>query len=121
MRATWLWSILWIVLHNGNHPSCPDYQASPRRGRSSEAAKSQSVSADPQGSDGPPGSPPHPGSRGAGPARLPDATAHRGRSGRVGGGGGMAGRLNRGDVFLCRLASPDKQRPVVILTRDSAI
>ena len=33
----------------------------------------------------------------------------------------MAGRLNRGDVHLCRFASPDKQRPVLILTRDSAV
>lgn len=33
----------------------------------------------------------------------------------------MAGRLNRGDVYLCRFAPADKQRPVVILTRDSAI
>ena len=33
----------------------------------------------------------------------------------------MAGRLNRGDVHLCRFASPDKQRPVVILTRGSAL
>ncbi len=33
----------------------------------------------------------------------------------------MAARLRRGDVFLCRLAPPDKRRPVVVLTRDSAI
>jgi mRNA interferase MazF len=33
----------------------------------------------------------------------------------------LAGRLNRGDVHLCRLAPPDKQRLVVILTRNSAI
>ena len=33
----------------------------------------------------------------------------------------VAARLSRGDVFLCRLAPPDKQRPVVVLTRDSAI
>ncbi len=33
----------------------------------------------------------------------------------------MAGRLSRGDVHLCRLPAPDKQRPVVVLTRDSAI
>lgn len=33
----------------------------------------------------------------------------------------MAGRLNRGDVHLCRFARPDKQRPVLVLTRDSAI
>jgi mRNA interferase MazF len=29
--------------------------------------------------------------------------------------------LNRGDVHLCRFAPPDKQRPVLILTRDAAI
>ncbi|MBI3281568.1 MAG: type II toxin-antitoxin system PemK/MazF family toxin [Acidobacteria bacterium] len=33
----------------------------------------------------------------------------------------MAGRLNRGDVHLCRFAPPDKRRPVLILTRDSAL
>ena len=33
----------------------------------------------------------------------------------------MAGRVNRGDIYLCRFALPDKQRPVLILTRDSAI
>jgi mRNA interferase MazF len=33
----------------------------------------------------------------------------------------MAGALSRGDVRLCRFQPPDKQRPVVVLTRDSAI
>jgi mRNA interferase MazF len=33
----------------------------------------------------------------------------------------LAGGLNRGDVYLCRFARPDKQRPVLILTRQSAI
>ncbi len=33
----------------------------------------------------------------------------------------MAGRIARGDVRLCRFEPPDKQRPVVVLTRDSAI
>lgn len=33
----------------------------------------------------------------------------------------MAGRLNRGDVHLVRFAPPDKQRPVLILTRQSAV
>jgi mRNA interferase MazF len=33
----------------------------------------------------------------------------------------VAGRLSRGEVYLCRFALPDKQRPVLILTRDSAI
>lgn len=33
----------------------------------------------------------------------------------------MAGRLNRGDIYRCNFASPDKQRPVLIPTRDSAV
>jgi mRNA interferase MazF len=33
----------------------------------------------------------------------------------------VAGRVTRGDVRLYRFASPDKERPVVVLTRDSAI
>ena len=33
----------------------------------------------------------------------------------------MAGGIARGDVRLYRFASPDKSRPVVVLTRDSAI
>lgn len=39
----------------------------------------------------------------------------------MGGGCRLAGGLNRGDVHLCRFAPPDKQRPVLILTRQSAI
>ena len=33
----------------------------------------------------------------------------------------MADRIARGDVRLYRFARPDKKRPVVVLTRDSAI
>jgi mRNA interferase MazF len=33
----------------------------------------------------------------------------------------MAGRIARGDVRLYAFAPPDKNRPVVVLTRDSAI
>ena len=33
----------------------------------------------------------------------------------------MAGRLNRGAVHLCRFERPDKERPVLILTRDGAV
>lgn len=33
----------------------------------------------------------------------------------------MAGRLERGDVRLCSFPAPDKTRPVVVLTRSSAI
>ena len=33
----------------------------------------------------------------------------------------MAGKLSRGDVRLFRFAPPDRQRPVLVLTRDSAI
>jgi mRNA interferase MazF len=34
---------------------------------------------------------------------------------------GVAKRLIRGNVYLCRFPPPDKQRPVLILTRDNAI
>jgi mRNA interferase MazF len=33
----------------------------------------------------------------------------------------MAARIARGDVRLCKFPSPDKERPVVVLTRESAI
>jgi len=33
----------------------------------------------------------------------------------------LAGRLERGEVRLCRFPSRDKERPVLILTRSSAI
>ena len=33
----------------------------------------------------------------------------------------MAARVNRCDVHLCRFPLPDKQRPVLVLTRQSAI
>ena len=33
----------------------------------------------------------------------------------------MAGGIERGDVRLYQFAPPDKKRPVVVLTRDSAI
>ena len=33
----------------------------------------------------------------------------------------MAGRIARGDIRLYRFAAPDKKRPVVVLTRDSAL
>lgn len=33
----------------------------------------------------------------------------------------MAGILRRGEVRLCRFAAPDKERPVLVLTRESAI
>jgi len=33
----------------------------------------------------------------------------------------MAGTLSRADVRLCRFAPPHKERPVLVLTRDSAI
>lgn len=33
----------------------------------------------------------------------------------------MAGKIARGDVRLYQFAPPDKKRPVVVLTRDSAL
>ena len=35
--------------------------------------------------------------------------------------GGVAGRIARGEVRLCRFQPPDKTRPVVVLTRDVVI
>jgi mRNA interferase MazF len=39
----------------------------------------------------------------------------------VGSGGGVAGRIARGDVRLYSFTARDKKRPVLVLTRDSAI
>ena len=39
----------------------------------------------------------------------------------MGSRGSVAGRIVRGDVRLYRFRPPDKERPVVVLTRDSAI
>jgi len=39
----------------------------------------------------------------------------------VGIGGGVAREIARGDICLYEFARPDKRRPVVVLTRDSAI
>lgn len=33
----------------------------------------------------------------------------------------MAGRIERGDIRLVQFPPPDKQRPVLVLTRDSAV
>jgi mRNA interferase MazF len=33
----------------------------------------------------------------------------------------LAGKLSRGDVHLCRFAPPGKPRPVLVITRDSAL
>ena len=41
--------------------------------------------------------------------------------GAVGGGGSVAGRVVHGEIRLLRFAPPDKVRPVVVLTRDSAL
>src|ERR1700723_2639650 len=39
----------------------------------------------------------------------------------MGSGGDLAGGIARGDIRLYHFASPDKARPVVVLTRDSAL
>jgi mRNA interferase MazF len=39
----------------------------------------------------------------------------------LGSGGDLAGGIARGDIRLYRFAPPDKARPVVVLTRDSAL
>lgn len=39
----------------------------------------------------------------------------------MGAGGGMAGRLERGEIRLHAFEPPDKQRPVLVLTRGSSL
>lgn len=39
----------------------------------------------------------------------------------LGTGGGLAGRLERGEVRLYRFSPPNKERPVLVLTRSSAV
>ena len=39
----------------------------------------------------------------------------------MGGGRGLASRLNRGEIWLYSFPSPDKRRPVVVLSREKAI
>ena len=39
----------------------------------------------------------------------------------MGGGSDLAGGIARGDIRLYRFAPPDKARPVVVLSRDSAL
>lgn len=39
----------------------------------------------------------------------------------MGPGDGVAGRVERGDIRLVQFPPPDKPRPVLVLTRDSAI
>jgi mRNA interferase MazF len=39
----------------------------------------------------------------------------------MGQGGSVAGRIERGEIRLYRFAPPDKSRPVLVLTRASAI
>ncbi len=39
----------------------------------------------------------------------------------MGSGGRVAGRIARGEIRLYGFDSPDKKRPVVVLTRDSAL
>lgn len=36
-------------------------------------------------------------------------------------GAGMAGRVNRGEIWLYSFGSPDKRRPVLVLTRQASI
>jgi mRNA interferase MazF len=39
----------------------------------------------------------------------------------LGAGGSVAGAIARGEIRLHRFPSPDKQRPVLVLTRESAL
>ncbi|HWY55834.1 MAG TPA: type II toxin-antitoxin system PemK/MazF family toxin [Terriglobales bacterium] len=54
-------------------------------------------------------------------AKATRNTAGRGGSAGLGIGGHVAGRIARGEVRLYQFAAPDKKRPALVLTRNSAI
>src|SRR4249920_1742443 len=56
-----------------------------------------------------------------GPAGLSPLSRFSRRALRLGQGRGLAGRLERGEIRLYRFERPDEERPVLILTRSSAI
>ena len=61
------------------------------------------------------------GTRRARPPGLSGQAPTNRRVSSLGGHCRLAVRLNRDDVHLCRFAPPDKQRPVLLLTRDSPL
>src|SRR5207249_7794042 len=70
------------------------------------------------------GAPPETGDSGKGrtrPRRLHEAPATASGVTALGSRGSVAARIARGDVRLYQFAPPDKNRPAVVLTRDSAI
>jgi hypothetical protein len=52
---------------------------------------------------------------------LCEAAASAGRIARLGSRGGVASEIARGDVRIYQFAPPDQNRPVLVLTRGSAI
>lgn len=101
---------------------CPTRSRS-RPSRSSRRSRKQGwhepLSSDPRRSEGAPAASSHKGARGA---RSIGIRARPGRGRRSGWMGvrSVMGRVERGEIRLCRI-SGDKRRPVVVLTRASAI
>jgi len=105
----------------GNHPGGVGFGVASGHERSCQTSTSKPFLPDSRGSSGTPEKPAHAGDRGSRPAGLSEASGRcRQRCG-VGAGGVVATAIGRGEVRLYQFPRPDKQRPVVVLTRDSAI
>src|ERR1700693_144441 len=105
----------------GNHPGSPRFQTTARHRGCGAAYKAESLGADSRGA---PGAPEESRDSGTGTARSQRLRSHQARlkrSVQLGSGGDLAGGIARGDIRLYRFAPPDKARPVVVLTRDSAL
>jgi mRNA interferase MazF len=103
----------------GNHPGCPRRGSAPGRGWSRQTRPHQSFGADSKCPEGALGCSACPRTGGARPGGIL-APSRQCRL-NLGAGGVVAGRLARGEIRLYRCAAPDKQRPVLVLTRESAI
>ncbi len=104
---------------------CEDSPSSSRGRPSRSSRRSRKPSwheplrSDPRRSDGTPAASSHKGTRGARSIGIRTRPGRGRRSDRMG-DRGIVGRIERGEIRLCRI-SGDKRRPVVVLTRASAI
>src|SRR5262245_59820559 len=113
--------MLWTGVHSGNHSSPSGCKTLEGCRRGGEVPEGESIGAHSSSGSSASGPPPDIGDGRTGPARLSGSPGYRRGTSSLGGDRGLAGRLRRGDVHPCEFPPPDKQRPVLILTRDSAI
>jgi mRNA interferase MazF len=106
---------------HGNYPGGVRFGATWGHEWSCQAGGRRPFYLDSGGTSGTPETPSDGRDRGSRPGGLREASRYEGRHCSVGAGGIVAGAIGRGEVRLYQFPSPDKQRPVVVLTKDSAI